>query len=131
MADDQEDILLEVKDLRTYFYTSSNVVKAVDGISFTLRRGETLGIVGESGCGKTVTALSLLRLEPKPAGRIVSGQILLKGEDLVQKSELEMRHIRGKQISMILQDPQTSLNPVFTIGNQIIEALSLGGKRQP
>ena len=120
------ELILEVNDLRTYFYTRTSVVKAVDGVSFFLRQGETLGIVGESGCGKTMTALSLLRLVPKPAGRIVSGEILLNGEDLVQKSEEEMRQVRGRQISMILQDPQTSLNPVFTIGNQLVESLALG-----
>ncbi len=119
------DVILEVNDLRTYFFTRTAEVKAVDGVSFNLRQGETLGIVGESGCGKTVTALSLLRLVPKPAGRIVGGEILLNGEDLVQKSDQEMRHVRGRQISMILQDPQTSLNPVFTIGNQLIESLAL------
>jgi len=97
----------------------------VDGVSFSLRQGETLGIVGESGCGKTMTALSLLRLIPKPAARIVSGQIILDGEDIVGKSDNEMREIRGRKISMILQDPQTSLNPVFTIGNQLIEALGI------
>jgi oligopeptide/dipeptide ABC transporter ATP-binding protein len=121
-------VILEVKDLRTYFYTRTAVVKAVDGISFHLCQGETLGIVGESGCGKTMTALSLLRLVPRPAGRIVGGQILLHGEDLVEKTDAEMRQVRGRQISMILQDPQTSLNPVFTIGNQVIEALKLGHK---
>ena len=119
------DVILEVNDLRTYFFTRTAEVKAVDGVSFNLRQGETLGIVGESGCGKTVTALSLLRLVPKPAGRIVGGEILLNGEDLLQKSDQEMRHVRGRQISMILQDPQTSLNPVFTIGNQLIESLAL------
>jgi len=93
-----------------------------------LRRGETLGIVGESGCGKTVTALSLLRLVPRPAGRIVEGEVLLNGEDLVQKSEEEMRQVRGRKISMILQDPQTSLNPVFNIGNQLTEALAVARK---
>ena len=122
---DTGDVILEVNDLRTYFFTRTAEVKAVDGVSFQLRQGETLGIVGESGCGKTMTALSLLRLVPKPAGRIVGGEILLNGEDLLQKSDEEMRHIRGRQISMILQDPQTSLNPVFTIGNQLIESLSL------
>ena len=86
-----EDVILEVKDLRTHFFTRASVVKAVDGVSFNLRQGETLGIVGESACGKTMTALSLLRLVPKPAGRIVSGEILLNGEDLVQMSEEEMR----------------------------------------
>jgi oligopeptide/dipeptide ABC transporter ATP-binding protein len=122
------EVILEVKDLRTYFYTRTGVVKAVDGVSFDLRQGETLGIVGESGCGKTMTALSLLRLVPKPAGRIVGGQILLRGEDLLGKNDAEMRQVRGRQISMILQDPQTSLNPVFTIGNQLLEALGQAHK---
>ena len=122
------DVILEVNDLRTYFFTRTAEVKAVDGVSFKLRQGETLGIVGESGCGKTITALSLLRLVPKPAGRIVGGEILLNGEDLVQKSDQEMRQIRGRQISMILQDPQTSLNPVFTIGNQLLESLTLASR---
>ena len=117
------DLILQVKDLRTYFYTRAGVVTAVDGIDFDLHQGETLGIVGESGCGKSMTARSLLRLVPKPAGRIVSGQIILEGEDLVTKSEEEMRLVRGKRISMILQDPQTSLNPLYTIGNQLREAL--------
>ena len=94
-------------------------------MSFSLREGETLGIVGESGCGKTMTSLSLLRLIPKPAAQIVSGEIILDGENLVDKSEKEMREVRGRKISMILQDPQTSLNPVFTIGNQILEALGI------
>src|SRR5215475_2235242 len=119
------DIVLEVEDLHTYFFTRLGVVKAVDGVSFSLRQGETLGIVGESGCGKTMTALSLLRLVPRPAARIVQGKILLQGENLLDKSENEMRQIRGSRISMILQDPQTSLNPVFTIGNQLIEALKI------
>ena len=119
------DTILEVKDLQTYFFNRRGVTKAVDGISFSLRQGETLGIVGESGCGKTMTALSLLGLIPKPAARIVSGQIILDGQDLVQLSSQEMRQVRGRKISMILQDPQTSLNPVFSIGNQVIEALSI------
>ena len=122
------DVMLEVNDLKTYFFNRTSTVKAVDGISFQLRRGETLGIVGESGCGKTMTALSLLRLVPKPAGKIIEGQILLNGEDLLQKTENEMRQVRGRQISMILQDPQTSLNPVFSIGNQLMEALGLAQK---
>lgn len=100
----------------------------MDGISFSLRQGETLGIVGESGCGKTMTALSLLRLIPKPAARIVSGEIILDGEDILKKSDNEMRDIRGRKISMILQDPQTSLNPVFSIGTQVIEALGISQK---
>ena len=103
-------------------------MKAVDGVSFSLREGEALGIVGESGCGKTMTALSLLRLVPRPAARIVKGVIQLGGENLVDKSEREMRDIRGRRISMILQDPQTSLNPVFTIGNQLIEAIKIHHK---
>jgi oligopeptide/dipeptide ABC transporter ATP-binding protein len=128
MAETQNKLVLEVNDLRTYIFNRTSVVKAVDGVSFHLNQGETLGIVGESGCGKTMTALSLLQLLPKPAGRIVGGQIILNGEDLVQKSEEEMRQVRGRQISMILQDPQTSLNPVFNIGNQLIEALSVARK---
>lgn len=121
-------MVLEVEDLRTYIYTRTSIVKAVDGISFNLKKGETLGIVGESGCGKTMTALSLLRLVPKPAGKIVTGEIRLNGSDLVQKTEEEMRAVRGRQISMILQDPQTSLNPVFNIGNQLGESLSIARK---
>jgi oligopeptide/dipeptide ABC transporter ATP-binding protein len=115
--------VLEVRDLHAHLRTRWGVVRAVDGVSFTLRAGETLGLVGESGSGKTMTALSLLRLLPEPAGRIVRGRILLDGEDLVPKSEREMRRVRARKISMILQDPQTSLNPVFTAGDQIIEAL--------
>ena len=121
-----QDVILEVNDLRTYIHTRTSVVKAVDGISFNLRRGETLGIVGESGCGKTMTDLSLLRLDAKPAARIESGEIILNGSDLITKTEEEMRQVRGKQISMILQDPQTSLNPVFSIGNQLMESLGIG-----
>ena len=120
---------MEVNDLHTYFFNRRGVTKAVDGVSFSIHEGETLGIVGESGCGKTMTALSLLRLIPKPAARIVSGEILLDGQDLVSLSDSEMREVRGRKISMILQDPQTSLNPVFTIGNQLIEALGARGKR--
>ena len=118
------EVILEVRDLRTYLFTKRALVKAVDGVSFYLRRGETLGIVGESGSGKSITALSLLRMEPKPAGRIVGGEVLFRGEDLLEKSPGEMRRIRGRRISMILQDPQTSLNPVFTIGNQLREAFA-------
>jgi oligopeptide transport system ATP-binding protein len=118
-------VVLEVRDLRTYLYTRWGVVRAVDGVSFALREGETLGLVGESGCGKTMTGLSVLRLLPEPAARIIEGQVLLEGEDLVTKSEAEMRRVRGRRIAMILQDPQTSLNPVFTIGNQLVEALRM------
>ena len=124
--------ILEVEDLHTYCFTRFGTVRAVDGVSFSLRQGEALAIVGESGCGKTMTALSLLRLLPQPAARIVKGSIRLEGEDLVTKSEQEMRRIRGRRISMILQDPQTSLNPVFTIGNQLVEAIGIhhaGGSR--
>ena len=127
------DTVLEVKDLHTYFFNRWGTTKAVDGVSFSLREGETLGIVGESGCGKTMTALSLLRLIPRPAARIVSGEIILDGENLVEKTDKEMRQIRGRKISMILQDPQTSLNPVFTIGNQLLEALGIhqsGGRKE-
>ena len=123
-----KDTVLEVNDLHTYFFNRRGITKAVDGVSFSLKEGETLGIVGESGCGKTMTALSLLGLVPKPAARIVSGEIILDGEDLVQKSEKEMRQIRGRKISMILQDPQTSLNPVFSIGSQVMEALGVSHK---
>ena len=119
------DVILDVQDLHTYCFTRWGVVKAVDGVSFSLRQGEALGIVGESGSGKTMTALSLLRLVPRPAARIVQGKILLEGDSLLEKSEREMRDIRGRRISMILQDPQTSLNPVFTIGNQLIEAINI------
>jgi oligopeptide/dipeptide ABC transporter ATP-binding protein len=121
-------VLLDVRDLHTYLHTRWGVVRAVDGVSFSVREGETLGLVGESGSGKTMTALSVLRLVPQPAGRIVKGQILLEGDDLVTKSEYQMRKVRGHQISMILQDPQTSLNPVFTAGDQLVEALRVQHK---
>ena len=105
------DVVLDVRDLHTYFFNRRGITKAVDGVSFTLREGETLGIVGESGCGKTMTARSLLRIIPKPAARIVSGQVILDGEDLVTMSDEEIRQIRGRKISMIFQDPQTSPQP--------------------
>ena len=116
--------ILEVKDLKTYFFLRRGVVKAVDGVSFSLYPGEVLGLVGESGCGKSLTALSLMRLLPKGAARIVEGEIKLDGENLVALKDSEMRNVRGTKIAMILQDPQTSLNPVFTIGNQLREALA-------
>ena len=116
-------VVLELRDLHAQLSTRWGVVRAVDGVSLTVREGETLGLVGESGSGKTMTALAVLRLLPEPAGRIVSGQILLEGEDLVVKTEREMEQVRGRRVSMILQDPQTSLNPVFNVGNQIVEAL--------
>jgi len=117
--------LVEVKNLKTYFYTEDGVVPAVDGVDFKIKEGETLGIVGESGCGKSVTSLSILRLIPSPPGKIVDGEILFRGENLLQKSEAEMRKIRGNDISMIFQEPMTSLNPVFTVGEQIAEAIEL------
>ena len=117
--------VLEIRNLKTHFYTPEGVAKAVDGVSFALHRGETLGLVGESGCGKTVTALSILRLIPSPPGRIVGGEVLLEEKDLIPLGEAELRRIRGNQISMIFQEPMTSLNPVFTIGNQIAEVLIL------
>jgi peptide/nickel transport system ATP-binding protein len=118
-----EDIVLDVRDLHTHFYLRRGIIKVVDGISFSLRRKEVLGLVGESGCGKSMTALSLLRLIPRPAARTVKGEIVLDGEEILAKSSREMQHIRGSKIAMILQDPQTSLNPVFTIGNQLRESI--------
>ena len=117
--------LLEIKNLRTYFYTEEGVVRAVDGVSWDLEEGETLGLVGESGCGKSVSALSILRLIPRPPGRIVDGEIIFEGEDLLGVSDAEMRSIRGNRIAMIFQEPMTSLNPVLTIGNQLTEAITL------
>ncbi len=117
------DIVLEVRDLTTHFFLRRGVVKAVDGVSLALRRGEVLGLVGESGCGKSITALSLMRLLPKGGARTIKGEVMLNGEDLLTRTPAEMREIRGRKISMILQDPQTSLNPVFTIGNQLWEAI--------
>jgi oligopeptide/dipeptide ABC transporter ATP-binding protein len=117
--------LLVVEDLKTHFFTRRGVTKAVDGVSFTLHAGETLALVGESGCGKSVTCLSLVRLVPEPAGRIVSGRVLLEGEDLLTKSPGEMRRVRGKKIAMVLQDPMTSLNPALTIGTQVSEVVRL------
>ncbi len=119
------DSLLDVRDLRTYIYTRRGVVKAVDGASFSIRRGETLGIVGESGSGKSMTCLSILRLVPEPGGRIVGGEIAFDGEDLLAKSPEQMRQLRGSRIAMILQDPMASLNPALTVGEQIAETLRL------
>ena len=115
--------LLSVQDLRTHFFTRAGVVRAVDGVSFDLRVGETLGIVGESGSGKSVTALSIMRLIPTPPGRIVSGHMIFDGQDLLTIGKSRLRQLRGNQISMIFQDPMTSLNPVFTIGHQVEETL--------
>ncbi len=117
--------LLEVTDLQTHFFTEDGLVKAVNGVSFYVEKGETLGIVGESGSGKSVTSLSLMRLVPNPPGKIVGGKIMFDGEDLLKYDESEMRKIRGKNISMIFQDPMTSLNPVLTIGRQLTETLEL------
>ncbi len=117
--------LLQVQGLATHFKTAEGLFKAVDGISFDVARGETLGIVGESGCGKSVTSLSIMRLIPSPPGRIAAGAVLFEGADLLQKSPAEMRAIRGGQMSMIFQEPMTSLNPVYTVGDQIIEGIRL------
>ncbi len=116
--------LLQVNDLRTYFFTRSGVVKAVDGVSFEVRRGQVLCIVGESGCGKSMTALSVLRLVDKP-GKIVSGEVIFDGEDLLKKSRREMSRVRGRRISMIFQEPHSSLNPVFKVGDQLVEVLKI------
>src|SRR5229473_3496805 len=117
--------LLEVRDLRTEFRSGGSVFAAVDGVSFSLAPGETLGIVGESGCGKSVTSLSIMRLVPSPAGRIAGGEIRLEGRNLLDLTEAEMRAVRGDAISMIFQEPMTSLNPVQTAGEQIVEAIRL------
>ena len=117
--------LLEVRNLKTYFKTDAGIVKAVDGISFTVKEGETLGIVGESGSGKSVTNLSIMRLIPSPPGRIVDGEVLFEGKDILKLSESALRHIRGNEISMIFQDPMTSLNPFLKISTQMIETIRL------
>jgi ABC-type dipeptide/oligopeptide/nickel transport system ATPase component len=117
--------LIQVKNLKTYFYTEEGVVPAIDGVEFEIRKGETLAIVGESGSGKSVTSLSILRLIPSPPGKIVDGDIIFEGESLLEKSDDEMRKIRGNQISMIFQEPMTSLNPVYRVGDQIAESLVL------
>jgi len=117
--------LLDVKNLKTYFFTDEGVVRAVDGVDLYIEKGETLGVVGESGCGKSVTALSIMKLIPQPPGRIVEGQISYDGTNLVDLPPNRMRKIRGKEISMIFQEPMTSLNPVFTVGEQIAEAIRL------
>jgi oligopeptide transport system ATP-binding protein len=127
------DALLSVRNLKTYFYTDEGVVRAVDGLSYELHRGETLGVVGESGCGKSVHALSIMRLIPTPPGKIVDGQIVFDGRDLLKLPDEQMRRIRGNRIAMVFQEPMTSLNPVLTIGEQIAEAVRLhlgAGKRE-
>jgi peptide/nickel transport system ATP-binding protein len=117
--------VLEIEDLKTHFFTATGVVKAVDGVSYAVRSGETLGVVGESGCGKSVTALSILRLVANPPGRIVGGRVRLEGRNLLDLSEQDMEEIRGNAISMIFQEPMTSLNPLFTVGHQIAEAIAV------
>ncbi|WP_027307663.1 ABC transporter ATP-binding protein [Caloramator sp. ALD01] len=117
--------LLSIKNLKTYFYTEDGVIKAVDDVSLSIREGETLGVVGESGCGKSITAMSILKLIPNPPGKIVDGEIIFDGKDLTKATDEEIRKIRGNKISVIFQEPMTSLNPVFTIGDQIIEAIVL------
>ena len=121
MSENKE--LLEVKDLGITFFTDRGALPAVQEVSFSIKPGETLGVVGESGCGKSMTALSLMQLIPSPPGKITAGEIMYKGEDLLKKSPKEMRDIRGKEISMIFQEPMTSLNPVITVGKQIMEAV--------
>lgn len=117
--------LLQVRNLQTHFYSEAGIIKAVDGVSYDLLQGETLGLVGESGCGKSVSALSILRLIPNPPGKIIAGKVLFEGRDLLKMTEDEIRDIRGNRIAMIFQEPMTSLNPVLTIGLQIGEALEL------
>ena len=117
--------LLEVKDLQTYFFIDNTTVKAVDGVSFDIHEGETLGLVGESGCGKSVSALSILRLIPNPPGEIIDGEIFFEGKDLLNLTDEEIRHVRGNRIAMIFQEPMTSLNPVLTIGRQIAEPMEV------
>jgi len=118
-------VLLSIRNLKTHFYTEEGVVEALDGVNLDIIYGETLGLVGETGCGKSVTALSVMRLIPSPPGKIIAGEILFEGENLLDKSPEEMRQIRGGKISMIFQDPTTSLNPVYTIGDQVGEAIRL------
>ncbi len=125
MVQTQMQTLLNVKDLKTYFFTDDGIGRAVDGVNLSVPAGKTLALVGESGCGKSITALSILRLVPEPLGKIVSGEVLFDGQDLVKLSEGQMRRIRGNRIAMIFQEPMTALNPVFTIGNQIMETIGL------
>lgn len=122
---DKKKELLKVNNLKTYFFTHEGIVKAVDAVSFSINKGETLGIVGESGSGKSVTALSIMRLIPQPPGKIVSGEIIFEGQNLCTLTERKMRKIRGRKISMIFQEPMTSLDPVFTIGQEIVETILL------
>jgi len=123
--------LLEIRDLRTHFYSEDGVVPAVDGVSLSVESGQTLGVVGESGCGKSVMSLSVMRLIPTPPGKIAGGEILFRGQNILAKTEAEMRRIRGNEISMIFQEPMTSLNPVFAVGDQISEVITLHQKVSP
>jgi peptide/nickel transport system ATP-binding protein len=123
--------LLELRELRTYFFTDQGVARSVDGVSYTILRGETLGVVGESGSGKSVTAMSLIGLIPKPPGEVAAGEILFDGVDLARMDEDQLRHIRGNDISVIFQEPMTSLNPVYTVGDQIMEAIILHQGKEP
>jgi oligopeptide/dipeptide ABC transporter ATP-binding protein len=126
---EHNNILLSIRNLSTHFYTEQGLVRAVQDVSFDIPAGKTLAVVGESGCGKSVTALSMMRLIPWPPGKIVAGRILFKGESLLEASEGRMRQIRGNDIAMVFQEPMTSLNPVFTVGNQIVEAVKLHQKK--
>ena len=128
MSRPPEDVLLEIKGLKTYFFTEEGVVKAIESVDIEVYKSETLGLVGESGSGKSVTALSILGIVPDPPGKILAGQVLFHGQDLRRLSDADMRKIRGNQIAMIFQDPMTSLNPVFTVGDQISEAIMLHQK---
>ncbi|MCG3223141.1 MAG: ABC transporter ATP-binding protein [Candidatus Heimdallarchaeota archaeon] len=128
MSRPPEDILLEIKGLKTYFFTEEGVVKAIESIDILVHKSETLGLVGESGSGKSVTALSILGIVPDPPGKILEGEVIFHGQDLRKLSDADMRKIRGNQIAMIFQDPMTSLNPVFTVGDQISEAIILHQK---
>lgn len=121
----EKPVLLDVKDLKTHFFQRQGVLKAVDGVSFTVREGEAVGLVGESGSGKTMTCLSLMRLVPRPGARIVGGEVWFRDQNLLELTEAEMREYRGHRMAMIMQDPQTSLNPVLTIGNQVMEPVKL------
>src|SRR5262247_1290317 len=123
--------LLDVRDLRTHFTTAAGVVRAVDGVSWDIQPGETIALVGESGCGKSVSALSIMRLVAEPAGRIEGGEILYKGRDLLKLSEEQMRGVRGREIAMVFQEPMTSLNPVLTIGRQTTETLEIHLSMKP
>ena len=122
-TENERPVVLELKNLQTHFFTDMGVARSVDGVSYKVREGETLGVVGESGCGKSVTALSIMGLIPRPPGKIVGGQILFEGTDLTKLSEEELRKIRGKEVAMIFQEPMTSLNPVYTVGDQIMEMI--------